>query len=145
MAMNNCNSYCAMAVFLQFILLGIHLYVNMEQLHAWAMGNLWLLISTLWFVFISMWNLMLTIRLPEFYMLTSWKRVVPFVMASIGLFYWTAGVIFEIVKYASGDTWWDTVEEIFFAYWLWIQVPTAIIDLYYIAILIKRTDDIVSL
>ena len=109
------------------------------------MGNLLLLMSTMWFIFISLWNAMLTIRLPEFYDMATWLRTVPWVFAIIGLFYWVAGVIFELVKLSYGNSWLDTVEETFFAYVLWINMPTAIIELYYVSILMKYTDDIIEL
>ena len=56
--------------------------------------------------------------------------------------YFYIGLGFEIVKLFQGETWKDTVHEIFFAYVLWLNTPTAIIELIYILSLPLKTRDL---
>jgi len=71
-----------------------------------------------------------------------YKRIVPFVLSLMGLFYYFTGLGYEIYKVSSGETWKDSVEEIFFAYVLWIATPTAIIETSYVTLMALRSKDL---
>mmetsp|Transcript_14942 Transcript_14942/g.20259 ORF Transcript_14942/g.20259 Transcript_14942/m.20259 type:complete len:104 (-) Transcript_14942:65-376(-) len=82
------------------------------------------------------------IEYPEVMVMSSWTRVLPFALSIVWLCYYFSGVVIEIYKLMNGETWKDTVEEIFFAYVLWISTPTAITELSYVVNMVLHTDDI---
>ena len=121
---------------------GIHLFVHVELMYAWAHGNVMLLWSTIWFTFLSLWNVALLLKLPELFTLPRWTRVAPFVFSSAHLAFVLVGLGGEILDWFSGDTWKDTVEEIVFMYVLWLNTPTAIIESSYVYQELFKTNDI---
>ena len=104
-AMDGCDIVCSLGVGLQFILFGFHLFINMEQLHAWADGNLFLMSGTLWFIFISVWNVGVLLNYEGLMEMADWTRLVPFCLSIMGLSYYIVGIIAELVKMTSGGTW----------------------------------------
>ena len=101
-----------------------------------------LLLGTVWYIFISIWDIGMILNLTFFYALKGWARTVPWVVAFVHATYFYIGLGFEIVKLFQGETWKDTVQEIFFAYVLWLNTPTAIIELIYIVSLPLKTRDL---
>ena len=129
--------------YLEFLLLGMHLFVHVDQLHAWANGSLMLIFSTIWYLFISIWNILVMFEYPEVMILKPWTRIVPFALSIVWLCYYFSGMVVEVYKWMTGDSWKDTVEEIFFAYVLWISTPTALTEASYVVNMVIHTDDIV--
>ena len=54
---------------LHIVLWMIHLWTNIEVMYAWANGNFLLLASSVGFVFISIWDMGLIMKYPEFMMM----------------------------------------------------------------------------
>ena len=98
--------------------------------------------GTAWYVFISIWNVLVMLEYPEIMVLPSWMRVLPFGVCIAFLSYYIAGIATEIIKLSNDETWKDSVVEIFFAYVLWITTPAAITETMYIANMIMHSDDI---
>ena len=138
----HCDAKCLVTMLVNGALLGYHLFIHAEALHAWANGNLILIWSSAWFVFISIWNVLVMLEYPEVMVMAKWTRVLPFFLCIVFLSYFFAGVAIEIIKVSRGETWKDSVEEIFFAYVLWIQTPTAIVEGMYVANMVIHSDDI---
>lgn len=122
--------------------LGIHLFIHVEQMYAWAEGNIMLIWGTIWFTLTSVWNVGLLLKMPELLTLPRWTRLVPFGLSIMHLSYFFSGTITEVMKVLDGETWVDTVEEIVFAYLLWINTPTAVTELIYLYLEVAKTDDI---
>ena len=114
----------------------------MEQLRFWAEGNLILLSGTMWYLFITLWNTLVMLEYPEVMVLPAWTRIVPFALSIIWLSYYFSGIVVEVHKLLNGQTWTDTVEEIFFAYVLWISTPTALTEASFVVNMVMHTDDI---
>jgi len=113
------------------------------MLHYWADANLLLLGSTGWYLFLSIWNLGVLIEYPEFMVLPAWTRLVPFVISAAFLSYYFSSLVVELFKIMHGETWKDSAEEIFIAYILWINVPTAITEVSYVVNMFIHTDDLI--
>lgn len=130
-------------IYLEFVLMGLHLFVHGDQMHLWADGNLTLVLGTFWYLFMTLWNVLVMLEYPEVMVMASWTRIVPFGLSICWLAYYFTGMVVETYKLITGDSWTDTVEETFFAYVLWISTPTAITEASYVINMVIHTDDIV--
>ena len=101
-----------------------------------------LLFGTVWYIWISIWDIGLILNLRFFYAMASWTRILMWVLAFMYLAYYYIGLIYEFYKLFNGETWQDTVHEIFFFYVLWINTPTAIIATMYMVLLPMKTRDL---
>uniref|UniRef100_A0A7S3HX17 Uncharacterized protein n=1 Tax=Favella ehrenbergii TaxID=182087 RepID=A0A7S3HX17_9SPIT len=124
------------------MLFAMHIFVNVVQLQGWAEGNLMLLAGTAWYVFISIWDVGLILNLRFFREIASWKRTIPWLMTFLFACYFYVGVFAEIQKIMQGETWKDSTQEIYFAYILWLNTPTAIISTIYLIMLPFKTHDL---
>ncbi len=102
------------------------MWLYMGELRVWADGNFLLLTGTMWFIFYTIWTCGLAFRHPDFIGMDEWTRIGPFVLALIYLGYYITGIIIEIMKVSSDETWRDSLHEIVIAYMLWINIPTAL-------------------
>ena len=112
-------------------------------MRAWAQGNLILLAGTVWFVFMAIWDMGLIMKYPEFMMMPTTKRTLPFGMSIVFCSYYYVGVFAEVLKLWKGHrSFKDSAGEIIFAYLLWINTPTAIVATIYTILLPMYTFDI---
>ena len=96
-----------------------HLWTNLEVMHAWAHGNFLLLASSVGFVFISIWDMGLIMKYPEFMLMPVTHRTLPFGVCIIFITYWYTLMIAEVVKIWKGADG-DSFGEIIIAFVLWI-------------------------
>ena len=121
----------------------IHLYTNIDKLHAWANGNLILLAGTIWFVLIAVWDMGLILKYPEFLEMPTHQRTLPFGFALVFLAYYYTGVFALLLKFWAGHrSFNESIVEVIFAYLLWINTPSAIIATLYAILLPMYTSDI---
>ena len=140
---DHCQGFCQFAYGLHLILWMIHLYTNIEMLHAWANGNLFLLMGTMWFILMAMWDMGLIMKYPEFLGMPTLNRTIPFGFALIFLAYYYIGVFSLIFKLKAGHrSLNESTVEVIFAYLLYLNTPTAIISTIYAILLPKYTRDI---
>ena len=141
MSVTNCNSLCEMLWGANIVLAMIHLYTNADQLEGWANGNVMLLLGTVWFVFISVWNMGMIVDFPELLALPQWQRTVPFAFAAMfNSYYYTA--LFALVwKIRQGGNWYDTTQEILFAYVVWLNTPSALVGTSYMVQMSMKNAD----
>ena len=111
-------------------------------MHLWAEGNLMLVTKTIWFSLISLWNMALIMSLEDILSLASWKRSVPWGLSLLPVVFWWVAFVLEMVKLFKGGSWQDSVQEIFFAYVLWLNIPLASASSLYIVLLPMLTDDL---
>ena len=97
----------------------------------WAEGSLILIIGSVWFHFINVWNMAIVMKYPGFMEMESWKRTMPFGMSLMFNLYYYAGVIAWFVKLWTMDTNQDSVEEIVFGFIIWLSTPTAFVSTAY--------------
>ena len=71
---DHCAGFCQLAYSLHLMLWMLHLFINGEQMHAWAQGNLMLLAGTCWFIFMALWDMGLILKYPEFMQMTTTKQ-----------------------------------------------------------------------
>ena len=125
-SLNHCDFECKVTVSIHMIVMMIHLWTNGEQMGGWARGNLFLLMNTGWFLTLFSFNMALASEYPSFLDLPSWKRKVPYGIALITMIYFTIGLVSLSFKLTAGETIADTMQEIIFAYILWLMLPAAV-------------------
>ena len=72
----------------------------------------------------------------------SWMRSVPWGLSLLPVVNWWTAFVIEIGKVLGGGTWQDNVEEIFFAYVIWLNIPLSAASTTYIVLLPLLTDDL---
>ena len=102
---NNCDYLCWIGFTSHIMLLALHLFVNTVQLSAWAEGNIFLIWGTIWYIFMTFWDVGLILNLDYFYELARWKRIVPWAFSLMFACYYYIGLFTEIAKLTAGETW----------------------------------------
>ena len=102
-----------------------------------------LVFGSIWFIFMTVWDMGLIMKYPEFLEMSSWMRTVPFGMSIFFNTYYYIGVVSELWKLWKGQrSWGESVSEIIFGYLLWINTPGAIISTLYMIFIPIYTDDL---
>ena len=140
--MQNCTSLCYLAFAGHVVAFAFHIFTNVVQLVGWAEGNFILLTGTGWLVLISLMNMGLVLKHEDYVGLDSWQRSVPWGLSLLPVVYWWIAAVIEVAKVFSSGSWMDSVEEIFLAYIIWINIPLSAASTMYILLLPLLTDDL---
>ena len=97
----------------------------------WAEGSFILILGSVWFHFINVWNMAVVMKYPGFMEMESWKRSLPFGLSLMFNVYYYAGVLAWYIKLWTMDTRQDSVEEIIFGFIIWLSTPTALVSTAY--------------
>ena len=122
---------CVVEMMISLLLWAWHMYQYGDFMYMWAEGSFILITGSLWFHFITVWNMAIVMKYPGFMEMDSLYRFLPFAMALMFNLYYYAGVIAWFVKLWTMDTRQDSVEEIIFGFIIWLSTPTAFVSTAY--------------
>ena len=94
MVMAHCNDWeCYIEGGFTLLFVYWHYYLMIKFLGLWAEGSPMMILFSILFTFMAMWNMAIVMDWPGFLQMRKWKRTVPFVFASVYDLYYACSVI----------------------------------------------------
>ena len=120
-----------------------HFDLMIRFMGLWAEGSTILILASLLFVLVALWNMALVMNWPGFLQMDNWIRTVPFYSSALySLYYFTSVIAWIIMFKADTNRGDSSFEEIICAWLIWITTPTAFITIAYTINELYYTDDI---